>query len=330
MRLILRVVVALILVVAVALLVLRGLAATREQASRDGTLPPGGRLVATDFGRIHVIEAGPEGAPVALLIHGSVGWAGLWADTQADLAAAGWRSVAIDLPPMGWSDRDSRAAYDRQTQARRIGAIAAALGIRPVIVAHSFGAGPGAEAMMQTPAAFAGLVVVNGAIGLGTDGSGARLPAPLRPRWLREVAVSASVTNPWATGPLLRLFLHRKDMATPDILAVLNVPFRLRGSTAAVSDWLPSLLIPPTGALSTTPDGWRALTGRVAFIWGDRDTATPPAQGLTLAELTGGRMFMLPDVGHIPQIEDPAAFHAALRQALAGVRDGLASRGMIP
>lgn len=321
MRLFLRVVLALILAVVVALLLLRGLAATREQADRDATLPAGGHLVATDFGRIHVIEAGPAKGPVALLIHGSVGWAGLWADTQADLAAAGWRSVAIDLPPMGWSDRDPRAAYDRETQALRIRAVAGALNIRPVIVAHSFGAGPGAEAIMQDPAAFAGLVVVNGAIGLGSDGTGARLPAPMRPRWLREIAVSASVTNPWATGPLLRLFLHRKEMATPEVLAVLNAPFRLRGSTAAVADWVPSLLIPPVGTLSTTPDGWRALSGRVAFIWGDRDTATPPAQGLALADLTGGRMFMLPEVGHIPQIEDPAAFHAALRQALAGFRD---------
>lgn len=98
---------------------------------------------------------------------------------------------------------------------------------------------------------------------------------------------------------------------------MLNRPGRRAGTTAALADWLPSLLVPSTGTLSTTPEGWQALDLPLAFLWGDRDTATPLAQGQRLAELTGAPLSILPEVGHIPQIEVPAEFQAALIAILA-------------
>ncbi len=322
MRFLLRLILGLVVLLVLALGLLRGAAGLRETADRNAALPPEGRLVETALGRIYVEEAGPQDGPVVLLIHGSVGWSRLWAGTQAALAAEGWRSIAPDLPPMGFSDRHPAADYSRQRQAERLRALIEALGVRPVVVAHSFGAGPAAEALMQDPGAFAGLVVVSGAIGLGRDGAGARLPLPLRAGWLREVAVAASVTNPWVNRPLLRLFLHRKETATEEIAAVLRRPMALRGTTPALAGWMPTLMLPPVGALSSTPEGWQGLAGRVAFVWGDRDTTTPLAQGQALAALTGGPLIVLGEVGHIPQIEDPAGFHAALIRALSGLATG--------
>jgi pimeloyl-ACP methyl ester carboxylesterase len=136
---------------------------------------------------------------------------------------------------------------------------------------------------------------------------------------MRELAISATVTNPPAMGPMLRRFLHRKEAATPEVLDMLNRPNRRAGTTAALADWLPSLLVPPAGAASTRPEAWAALGLPLAFIWGDRDTATPLADGQQLAELTGAPLSILAEVGHIPQIEAPAEFQAALIAALAGI-----------
>jgi pimeloyl-ACP methyl ester carboxylesterase len=53
------------------------------------------------------------------------------------------------------------------------------------------------------------------------------------------------------------------------------------------------------------------------LIWGEADTITPLRQAMHLAQLIPGAVLLrVPRAGHIPQIEEPEAFHAALRQAL--------------
>jgi pimeloyl-ACP methyl ester carboxylesterase len=312
MRLAVALVVILCSLTLVLLLGLRLAAAIRETGLLAGGVPEEGRVVETALGPIYVEELGPEGGRAVLFVHGSVGWSRIWRPTQQALADRGYRAIAFDLPPMGWSFRDPAGDYSRQSQARRLLALVDALNVRPVVVAHSFGAGPAAEAAMLEPDAFAGLIVVSGAIGLGLDGAGRAPPWPLGSAFLRELAVSASVTNPPAMGPMLRLFLHRKETATAEVIAMLNRPGRRAGTTAAIADWLPSLLVPPSGALSTRPDAWQALALPLALVWGDRDTTTPLDQGRRLAGLAGAPLSILPEVGHIPQIEAPAAFQAAL------------------
>ncbi len=310
------------ILVSLALVLVLGLrlaAAIREAGVLPVRLPEEGRIVETALGPIYVEELGsPDGAPL-FLVHGSVGWSRMWRPTSEALAAAGYRVMAFDMPPMGWSFRDPEGDYSRQTQAKRLLALAEAVGVRPVLVAHSFGAGAASEAAMLQPDAFAGLVVVSGAIGLDQDGAGQSPPWPLGYPFLRELAISATVTNPPAMGPMLRRFLHRTDAATPDIIAMLNRPNRRAGTTAALADWLPSLLVPPAGALSTQPENWQGFPVPLAFLWGDRDTATPLDQGQRLAGLTGAPLSILTEVGHIPQIEAPAEFQALLIAALAEI-----------
>jgi pimeloyl-ACP methyl ester carboxylesterase len=277
--------------------------------------PAEGRMIETSLGAVYVEEAGAAEAPAVLLVHGSVGWARMWQPTQAALAAAGYRAIAFDLAPMGFSERDPTGDYSRARQGERIQALAAAMGIRPVLVAHSFGAGAAAEAAMASPEDFAGLVVIDGAVALGAGPQD--LPSVLAPLRLRELLVAASVTNPLASAALLKQFLYRKEVVTDEMIAMLQQPMNQPGSTVTLARWLPFLLVPPGDAASVTEAGWRGLALPVAFIWGDRDSVTPLGQGQALAALTDAPLFVLPEVGHIPQIEDPAGFHAALLDALA-------------
>jgi pimeloyl-ACP methyl ester carboxylesterase len=316
-RFLLKAALLLAVLVALALIGFRIAAHQRE----DVAWPPDelpGRLVDTDLGRIHVLEAGPQDGVPVLLIHGSVGWGGLWADTLDVLGDAGYRAIAPDLPPMGYSERRPEDDYARPAQAARLVALAEALSVKPIIVAHSFGAGAGTEAAMSAPEAFSGLVIINGALGL--DSRAAAMPQPLRSKVLREAAVSATVTNPLLTGTLLKQFVFRRESVTEDRLRVIRAPFVIEGTTGALAQWLPTLLVRAEGALSAERESYRQLGLPTAIIWGAEDTTTPLAQGEELAALIpGAQLTVLPDVGHIPQIEDPPAFHAALLAALAGL-----------
>ncbi|GAB5446971.1 alpha/beta fold hydrolase [Gymnodinialimonas sp.] len=319
MRLILRTLLALCLLVVLALGGFRLAADLREVEAAADAAPADGRLVPTALQGIFAIERGPAEGPPVLLIHGSVGWSGSWRHTLDLLAAEGYRALAIDLPPMGFSDRDPGGDYGRAATAARILAFSRAEGITPHIVAHSFGAGAAIEAVMQDPTAFASLTIINGALPL--DPAPSLLPAPLRPIWLREALVSATVTNPLASRRLLQAFLYRKETATDEVLDVLARPSTLEGATEALAIWLPTLLIPPVDLPSVRSEAYAALDIPTAIIWGAEDTTTPLPQGENLhALIPGSTLAVLPDVGHIPMIEDPAAFDAALLSALAGLR----------
>jgi pimeloyl-ACP methyl ester carboxylesterase len=316
MRMLVALLVILVSLAMVLLLGLRLAAMIREVGVLPVRPPAEGRIVETELGPVYVEELGPKTGRPLLLVHGAIGWSRMWRTTAAGLAAEGYRAIAFDMPPMGWSFRDPAGDYSRQTQARRLMALVRALEVRPVVIAHSFGAGAAAEAAMLEPDAFAGLVIVSGMIDLGRDGRGRPPPWPLGYRFMRELAVAATLTNPSATGPMLRRLLHRSEAATPDLLQMLNRPLRRGGTTAALADWMPVLMAPPTGALSTRRESWQALSLPLAILWGDRDPATPLQAGQDLAALTGAPLSILPDTGHIPQIEAPAGFLAALIAAL--------------
>ncbi|MEL7116514.1 MAG: alpha/beta fold hydrolase, partial [Pseudomonadota bacterium] len=234
MKLVMRLIILSGLLIALALGGLRLAAHLRERESRDDLLPSDGRLVATSEGRIFVTERGTIGDPSVLLIHGSVGWSAMWLPTLEALADAGYRAIALDLPPMGYSDVPPDGAYDREAQARRILALMAALEIRPHLVAHSFGAGPASEAVMSAPDRVTSLVIVDGALPLD-PGHEAQLPSVLRPLWVREVVVAATVLNPLAGRSLVRLFLHRKEAASDALMDLLWQPATREGATEVLA-----------------------------------------------------------------------------------------------
>ncbi len=321
MRLVLRIILWAGVLAVLALAGARLAAGWRESASVDDILPAGGRLVETAAGRVFVLEEGPADGPVLLFAHGTAAWSGLWAPVLQAMGAQGWRAVAFDQPPFGYSERAADGDYSRQAQAERILALVEAMEARPVLVAHSVGAGPGVEAVMLNSDAFAGLIVVDGALGLGLQAEDARLPLPLRSAVLAEAVTALTMTNPLLTRTFLRGFVHQKAAATDARVALLQAPFTRQGTTRAYALWLPSLLVPRREALSTQPINYAALKLPVAYIWGEQDSVTPLHQGRRLAEITpGARLFTLPGVGHIPQIEDEAAFLLVLAEALRSIR----------
>ncbi len=308
------VVAALLLVAVVIAAGFRFAAWVRENDDRATLAPATGQLVQTTSGAIFLQDAGPrQGVPV-VLFHGTAAWGELWRRTITTLTASGFRVIALDLPPFGFSDRPGN--YTRAAQAARINDALNQLNIGPaIIVGHSFGAGAATELAMRHPERARGLVLVDAALGLSSPQS--VTPVWLQPQWVREVLVSLTVTNPLMTRTLLQSLLAMKDRALPEYIDILQRPMTLRGSTPALADWLLYFTGPDRDAQSADRTAYSKLRFKTAILWGEQDSVTPLAQAHDLKALLPSPMFAtLPGLGHIPQIEDPNAFNAALLSLL--------------
>jgi pimeloyl-ACP methyl ester carboxylesterase len=304
---------------ALVLLVLLGFRIAAGWRETETGMPAASHLVATPLGAVAVQVIGPADGPPILLVPGTAGWSGFWSHVSAHLAGRGWRVIAVDLPPFGYSEHDPEARYDRASQAARLAAVIAAEGHgRAAVVAHSFGAGAATELALRNPRQVTDLVLVDAALG-------ALDPAPadrgqtewlLRRRWIAQPIVSASLTNPLLTGRLFRSLLARKEAAAP-WLDIIQAPMRREGTTAAYAAWLPFLLTADDGALSRRSANLRRIAVPVFLIWGGADSVTPPAQGQALARLMHASAFVsLGGVGHIPHIENEAVFLQVLDVAV--------------
>jgi pimeloyl-ACP methyl ester carboxylesterase len=296
---------------------LRLAAHLRETEAASATAPADGKFVDSGLGRIFVMDPGPaDGIPV-VLFHGTAAWSKLWWRTTAALKNAGYRPIAPDLPPFGYSDR--QGGYTRFEQASRIDGVMTALGAgRAVIVGHSFGAGSALEYALRHPDRTIGLILVDAALGLTQVPSDP--PAFLNHGPLRELLVSATATNPLATRFLLSKLIYRKQAAGGETLDILKAPMHVAGTTPHIADWLFYFMGADRAAISSSRSAVSGIKVPVAMIWGDRDDVTPLAQANDLRSLVpSASLKVLNDVGHIPQIEDPDAFNAALIEAVRQV-----------
>ena len=313
----------LVLVVVAALTATHVAARLRETKTADELAPPSGRFVHTAQGRLFVQETGPrDGAPV-VLVHGTAVWSEAWRPTMDALAAAGYRAIAFDVPPFGFSARPGSAAYARTDQAARIAELLDALTLkRAFIVAHSIGARGPMELLLRAPERVQGAILVCGALGLHDTGP---LPAPAAFLFSHPVlldgVIEATATNPLMTRTLFSRLLARKDSATDALVAMMQRPMPIRGSTHELGRWLEAVLSPDHNAHSLDLARFAAVRAPVALIWGEADAVTPLKQGVEIRTLIQhASLTVIPGVGHVPQVEDFSAFRAALLTALDRMR----------
>jgi pimeloyl-ACP methyl ester carboxylesterase len=298
----------------------------RETHVANDLAPSTGRFVETVRGRLFVQEKGPIEGALVILIHGTAAWSELWRETIDHLANENFRVVAIDLPPFGFSDRPSDRNYTRAAHADRIAALIDALGRGPVfLVGHSFGAGPTVETVMKFPDKVRGLVLVDGALGI-SDPSGPQPPSALITMLLatpiiRNPLVASIVTNPWMTQTLVRGMVYRREAVTEQRVAILQRPMTLSDSTSDLGNWLRYFVSADAAAWSMDRSRYKAIKTKTVLIWGGQDTLTPLLQGRDIQGLiSGARLTVLRDLGHIPQIEDPAVFAPALAAELRSMQ----------
>jgi len=312
----------LFLLIVCVLIFFRAKAHFTEQIPFSEISPNGGTLIETDDVSVHVQKWGPEDGPPVLLVHGTGSWGSIWAPTATALAEQGYRVIALDLPPFGFSEKQKNLDYRAVTQRKRIQAVIDELAIEEItLVGHSFGARPTVEVALQKPEQVRALILVDAALGL-TEDPNKKPPMAIsivnnfRP--LRSGLVASTITNKWFTRKLLASFIHDPNDATTEIVSMLQEPSSQKGTTRAVTDWLPSLLAPTKDELASDTEQYKAIDFPVHIIWGDLDTVTPPDQAKHLQELIpDATLTLMQDVGHIPYIEDETSFLTILTDLLS-------------
>lgn len=264
---------------------------------------------------LFVQELGPKTGEVVLFTHGMAAWSGLWRLVLEPVCKS-VRCVAVDLPPFGYSQRPADGAYDRGAQARRLWALADSLGARKIsIVGHSFGGGPAAEAALLHPERVNKLVLIAPALSLDAPAGAAPGMMGALLSWppLGRFVIAATLTNPLLIRRGLGSFMADSSSATKEMARVLRRPIYVRGTNAALADWLPRFLYGAEAGLSRDKTAYARLKMPVLLIWGEKDATTPLPQGRALQILIpGSRLEILPAIGHMPQLEAPEAVQALL------------------
>jgi pimeloyl-ACP methyl ester carboxylesterase len=254
--------------------------------------PPARRTGPVAGRRAAWLEAGT--GPTLVLVHGAGGSADLW-QPQLDALGDVARVIAPDLP--GHGPQRGRAGQSIAAYADWLDGFLGALGDeRVVLVGHSMGGAIAQTLALARPERLAGLVLV---------GTGARLRVLarilelLRQRPGEGIGVIQGLSYAAATPP--------ERVAIVDRVLRDSAPLVTLGDYLACDRYDAR---PRLGAIRTP----------TLVVAGTEDRLTPLRFSQFLADaIAGARLVEVPDAGHFPQLEQPAAVNAAIREFLASL-----------
>lgn len=239
---------------------------------------------------LHIDDAGQ--GPAFLLLHGGAGPDSV-RPFAARLAATGGARVIVPTHP-GFSGTASQD--DLRTPADLADRYAALLDeldlVEVTLVGFSLGGWIVAELALRRPSRVAQAVIVDG-VGLEVEG--------------HEVADVSAL----APAEIAALSWHDPSRA-PDPSALSDVQrSQVRANIAAVVAY---------GGRMVDPDLRARLAQAevpVLVLWGESDGIVDPHYGQAYADaFPDARFELIPEAGHVPQLEQPAALLAALQRAV--------------
>jgi len=261
--------------------------------------------VMVDGIRIHYAEAGT--GPALVLLHGLSATHANWEYTVSAFADR-WRVIAPDLPGHGRSGKPD-APYTIDFHAGMIRSLGRALGVdEAVVVGNSLGGQIAAEIALTYPRWTRALVLVAPAGGFGTAVNAMRwaIGMAAHPRLLRVAlpwALDRSVYDPSQPACAERRRILAERLAHEDYPGFARAVTRsLLGSIAAGQQPLHRLEHP------------------TLLVWGreDRMIALSGSRRL-LREVKHARLAVIDRCGHLPMLEQPERFNAALADFLRAV-----------
>jgi len=252
---------------------------------------------------VHFQEAGPEDAPVVVLIHGFASSNLVWSKVLLELAEQGFRVIAPDLLGYGYSAKPRNLEYTIGRQAKMVVGLMEKLGIeRANIVGSSYGGAVAATIALDYPKLVEKLVLV----GAVTNNR------PTRYMLMRLFGspVIGDILSPLVVGSrrLLRMRMkrvydrHAWPMDERRVQA-RHLPLRTRGTHRAIIR-----TVRRWDAERISRDA-HLITQRTLVVWGDRDREVPLADAYRLQdEIPGARLIVFEECGHLPHEEYPEEF----------------------
>ena len=277
------------------------------------------RFVEVDGVRIHYQEAGYKTAPPVILIHGFASSTFVWSNVFLNLAQAGFRVIAPDMPGFGYSGKPRYGEYTISAQARYIVRLLDRLGIgSATILGSSYGGAVAATCALDYEERVKNLILV-GAVANNE---------PLNFTLMRIFGsrIVGNVVTPLLVGSrrLLRLRMKRvydKHGCVLDEKRVdaRHLPLRTAGAQRAIMQ---------------TVRGWdadrierdaRFIAQPTLLIWGENDIDVPLRNGERLnQEIIGSRLIVFKNCGHLPHEECPLGFTEVVKDFLGERQEALA------
>ena len=262
---------------------------------------------------VSYLEAG-EGS-VLLLVHGIAGTCENWREVIEPLAHR-HTVIAPDLPGHGSSEAGA-GDYSIGALASGLRDLLLALGHeRATVVGHSLGGGVAMQLAYQYPEMVERLVLVSSG-GLGPEVSPVLRAAALPGADLFiSVTAGAGRRAGSVLGRGLSAFGLRPSADVAEVArgyASLDDPAR----RAAFLDTLRAVVGTRGQRVSAGDRLYLAEAVPVLIVWGARDSIIPVRHGEdAVRAIPGARLEVFEDVGHLPQLEAPGRFIAALERFL--------------
>ncbi|MCW6510420.1 alpha/beta fold hydrolase [Lichenifustis flavocetrariae] len=278
---------------------------------------------------LDVAPKGPANGRTVVLLHGKNFCAGTWDETIRHLIQAGYRVVAPDQIGFCKSSKPPAYQFSFRQLAQNTRDLLVHLGIdRAVMLGHSTGGMLAIRYALMFPDATEQLVLVD-PIGL-EDWSAKGVPPIGIDQWYaRDLKTTADTIRAYEQATYYAGTWQPRFEPWVQMLAGLY-----RGPGRDAVAWDSALLY---DMIMTQPVVYEFAHLRVPTVLmiGDKDItaigkdlAPPevraalghyPALGQAAAEaIPGAKLVEFATLGHAPQIQDPAAFHAALQDALTG------------
>jgi pimeloyl-ACP methyl ester carboxylesterase len=255
-------------------------------------------LLEVDDHQIHVIDRGSGDAVVFL--HAFPLQAAMW-DYQVDAFEETHRCLAIDLPGFGASTpEEDTGRASMQHWSKLVVGVLDQLGIdKATIVGCSMGGYLAMAVLRHHPDRVERLVLCDTKAKSDDAGGAAR-----RTEQQNQVRSGSEISS-MAKG-MVESFLSAGSMARPELVSYVH---------ALADGGTPEGWIGALEAMKGRPDSMLLLRQAkvpALVVVGELDRVSPIAEARSIRLLIKGELVVVPNVGHLPNLEDPLAFNESL------------------
>jgi pimeloyl-ACP methyl ester carboxylesterase len=298
----------------VALVALTALASTvllyapdKPRAELEAAYPGDYRMV--DGVRLRLRDTGPRDAPAVILLHGFGASLDTW-ESWAQALSARYRVIRFDLPGFGLTGADPTGDYTNAREITILSDLMDQLGVaRASLVGNSMGGWIGWNFAAQHPDRVIRLVLVSPA-GFASPGF-AYDHAPGTPLIMRAL-VYVGPPRSLLRGALAIAYARLEDLSEATLTRYRDLLLAPGVRQAIVMRMGQTILRDPAPILAR-------IEVPTLLLWGEQDRMIPISNAADyLRDLPHATLVRLPNLGHVPFEEDPAASLAPLQLFLAG------------
>ncbi len=267
------------------------------------------RAVKTECGTVSTFESGSGSATPIVMIHGLGATKAEFLPTVPALAP-GFRTIAIDLPGFGDSDKPFPAPYNARFFARWVEALLDALELDRVhLVGHSMGGRVALEVGMRYPDRVDRMVLMTPSMAWLAGRPWAPALRLVRP----ELGFLQPAPRNFVEGVIRRVVPSSDShFIAPALDEFLRAYLSPRGRVAFYAAARNIYLEDPTDFWS----GLESMAAESLFVWGRRDSLVPIGFARHVRERLPDARHCELDCGHVPQLERPAQLHSAITRFL--------------